>query len=82
MLWKEHEKKIYLKICASNKDSDQPSHKKDDNAGNFFSLHLKAYVVGTHSKCLIEVLLMRAHIIFFLGELEKIIPELSSNSSP
>ena len=44
----------------------------------FFSLLVKTYIVCTHLKHLCEMLWMSTHNIGFYGELEKIIPELSS----
>ena len=50
---------------------------------NFSYLSIKkTYVVGTHWKRLTEALPMSTHNICFNGELEKIIPELSSNTPP
>ena len=40
------------------------------------------YFLGTHEKHLAEGLLMSTYNICFDGELEKIIPELSSNTPP
>ena len=49
----------------------------------FFSYYsIKTYIVGTHYKCLTEVLLISIHYICFYWELEKTIPELLSNTSP
>ena len=38
--------------------------------------------MSTHNICFCEALLMSTHNVCFYGELEKIIPELSSNTPP
>ena len=47
---------------------------------SYFSI--KSYVVGTHYKRLAKALLMSTDNIYFYGELEKTVPELSSNTPP
>ena len=49
----------------------------DDNFAYFF---IKTYVVGAHSNCLAEAILMSTHNIVFYEDLTKIIFELSSNT--
>ena len=48
-----------------------------DNSGIILSI--KTNVVGTHLKCLAEVLLMRTHNIYFYREIRKNIPQFSPN---
>ena len=50
--------------------------------GYFFYFSIKMFVVGIDWKHLTEAILMSTHSIRFYGELEKIIPELSSNTPP
>ena len=52
----------------------------DGNRKIIFScLYIKTYVVGTHSKRLVEAILMSTHNIGFKEEMSKIIPKLSHN---
>ena len=52
----------------------------DDNSKiSFCKIFIKTYVVGAHSNCLSEAILMSTHNIGFYEEISKIITSLSSN---